>query len=232
MSLRRLIAWLATLLVGWLGLFPPGAAVAAPSFVPTAYAYTSLAILATDDDSCTEPGPPTNDPFSPGAVDRWSHGASACAGGPTPRVATTYDDPIKLVQVENATGTTPEQAQDVDGALSRLAPSDVAAKGAPTVHVTERLASNPVKPTEALDRWNDFLGPGPHTNIHPRTGVADPNRIVSADGRRSIRFGQQEMNSSPTKFHYHEETWSFDPSANAWQVDNLLVRVPFPKGAW
>lgn len=108
----------------------------------------------------------------------------------------------------------------------------VAAKSAPTVNVTERIAPSPVKPTEALDRWNDFLGPGPHTNIHPRTGVADPNRIVSNDGLRSIRFGPQEMNSSPTKFHYHEETWSFDPVANAWNVENLLVRVPFPKGSW
>lgn len=116
--------------------------------------------------------------------------------------------------------------------LDFVVATGVAAESAPTVTMTERLAPHPVKPSEARDRWNDFLGPGAHTNIHPRTGVADPNRIVSADGRRSIRFGQQEMNSSPTKFHYHEETWSFDPGANAWQVDNLLVRVPFPKGAW
>lgn len=120
----------------------------------------------------------------------------------------------------------------VGGATTDLWRLSRAVKSAPTVTSTERLAPHPVKPAEALDRWNRFLGPGTHTDIHPRTGAIDPNRIVSADGRRSIRFGQQEMNSSPTKFHYHEETWSFDASANAWHVENLLVRVPFPKGSW
>lgn len=37
----------------------------------------------------------------------------------------------------------------------------------------ETYAPKPVKPEDALDRWNDFLGPGPHTNIHPRTGIGN-----------------------------------------------------------
>ncbi|GEA86042.1 hypothetical protein CGE01nite_32930 [Cellulomonas gelida] len=45
-------------------------------------------------------------------------------------------------------------------------------------------------------------------------------------------FGPHEMGSSPAKFHFHEETWNFYPDLNTWQVDNVLVRVPFPKGAW
>lgn len=101
-----------------------------------------------------------------------------------------------------------------------------------TVVETERTAAIALKPGEATARWDEFLGEGPTTNIHPRTGLPDADRIVSADGTRSIRFGDHEMGSSATKFHFHEETWSFDPGANTWYVDNLMVRVPFPKGTW
>ena len=93
----------------------------------------------------------------------------------------------------------------------------------------ETYAPKPVKPEDALNRWDDFLGPGPHTNIHPRTGLPDPDRIVSADGKRSIRYGNHEMNSKPTKHHYHEETWTLDPANNVTNVDNLVVRVPILK---
>lgn len=62
--------------------------------------------------------------------------------------------------------------------------------------------------------------------------VGVTGRIVSADGTRSIRFGNHEMGSSPNKFHYHEETWAFDEALNAWDVTNRLVRVPFSKGSW
>ncbi len=93
----------------------------------------------------------------------------------------------------------------------------------------ETYAPKPVKPEDALNRWDDFLGPGPHTNIHPRTGLPDPDRIVSADGKRSIRYGNHEMNSKPTKHHYHEETWTLDPANNVMNVDNLVVRVPILK---
>ncbi|NKE62563.1 RHS repeat-associated core domain-containing protein [Lentzea sp. PSKA42] len=95
----------------------------------------------------------------------------------------------------------------------------------------ETIYPKPVKPGDAMQRWDDFLGPGPHSNLNPRTGLPDPNRITSADGLRSIRFGNHEMGSKPTKFHYHEETWRRDKS-NQWYVDNVQVRVPFPKGSW
>gem|GEM_PF-925064 len=93
----------------------------------------------------------------------------------------------------------------------------------------ETYAPRPVKPQDATDKWNEFLGPGEHTNIHPRTGQPDPNRIVSTDGTRSIRYGDHEMNSSPTKHHYHEETWTYDPVNDVMNVDNSVVRVPNPK---
>ncbi|EFC82513.1 RHS repeat domain-containing protein [Parafrankia sp. EUN1f] len=129
------------------------------------------------------------------------------------------------------------RAAEVTGGVARAsraaeATSSAAAKAGRSVNEVERIASKPVKPGQAVDRWEDFLGPGPHTNAHPRTGLPDANRIVSADGARSIRFGAHEMGSSPTKFHYHEETWSFDPTAQIWNIDNVVVRVPFPKGSW
>lgn len=90
----------------------------------------------------------------------------------------------------------------------------------------ERLAPRPVKPGNATDAWDDFLGDGPRTNLHPRTGELDPNRIVSADGSRSIRYGPHEMGSNPTRHHYHEESWTYDPNLDVWWVDNTAIRVP------
>ncbi len=81
---------------------------------------------------------------------------------------------------------------------------------------------------QAVDKWNKFLGPGAQTDIHPRLGTSDPNRVVtqtSSNTWRSIRFGPHEMNSSPTKFHYHEETWSYDADADTMTVANNLVRM-------
>jgi len=37
--------------------------------------------------------------------------------------------------------------------------------------------------------------------------MPDPDSIVSADGKRSIRYGSHEMNSKPTKHHYHIGTY-------------------------
>ncbi|MGC7100327.1 RHS repeat-associated core domain-containing protein [Amycolatopsis lurida] len=92
--------------------------------------------------------------------------------------------------------------------------------------VNETTAPKPVKPEDAVDNWDEFLGEGTHTNIHPRTGQPDADRIVSEDGTRSIRYGAHEMGGKPTKHHYHEETWSQDPTTGQWHVENTQVRVP------
>ena len=55
----------------------------------------------------------------------------------------------------------------------------------------------------------------------------DDADVLSADGKRSIRFGSHEMNSKPSKFHYHEEIWTYDPINNVMNVDNTVVRVPY-----
>ncbi len=93
-------------------------------------------------------------------------------------------------------------------------------------NLPEAVATKPLKPAQAESVWKDFLGEGPYTNIHPRTGVPDPSRLVSADGRRSIRMGDHEMNSKPTKFHFHMETWDWVAPSNEWIVGNTMVRVP------
>jgi RHS repeat-associated protein len=90
----------------------------------------------------------------------------------------------------------------------------------------EVFAPKPVKPQDAVGRWEDFLGPGPHSNRHPRLGTPDPDRLVSVDGKRSIRYGSHEMDSKPSKHHYHEETWTYDPVNDVMRVDTLTVRVP------
>ncbi|MFE7805819.1 polymorphic toxin-type HINT domain-containing protein [Streptomyces sp. NPDC057430] len=93
-------------------------------------------------------------------------------------------------------------------------------------NLPEVTAPKPLKPSQADQAWSDFLGPGPYTNIHPRTGQVDPNRLVSSDGRRSIRMGDHEMNSKPTKFHFHMETWDWNSVTNTWTVGNTMQRVP------
>jgi RHS repeat-associated protein len=84
---------------------------------------------------------------------------------------------------------------------------------------TETMSGRAVRDPTA--RWDEFLGPD-QTNIDPRDGLPDPDRIWSADGSRSIRYGEHEMNSSPTMRHYHEETWDHDNRT----VSNVLQRTP------
>jgi hypothetical protein len=74
----------------------------------------------------------------------------------------------------------------------------------------ETFAKFQLKPNEVQARWEQFLGPKPYSHKHPRTGQIDPHRLVSADGKRSIRYGDHERTSGPTKHHYHEETWTLD----------------------
>ena len=89
----------------------------------------------------------------------------------------------------------------------------------------ETKASQQIKTTDVTDYWDNFLGSN-QTNINPRTGQVDADRIFSADGTRSIRFGNHEMNSmGTTKFHFHEETWIYDPIADEMHYYNKLIRI-------
>ena len=84
----------------------------------------------------------------------------------------------------------------------------------------------PLGPNQVVDEMNQFLGPVPHSDINPQTGVRDMNRIFSADGQRSIRYGQHEMSSRPTRQHYHEETWGVFNDTGEPVVYNRLRRFP------
>ncbi len=93
----------------------------------------------------------------------------------------------------------------------------------------ETISPKPLRPEHMKSEQEKFLGPGPYSNKHPRTGQPDPDRVVSADGKRSIRYGNHEKNGPPSKHHYHEETWTYDPDNNVMNVDNTVRRVPLPK---
>lgn len=73
--------------------------------------------------------------------------------------------------------------------------------------------------------WDEYLGENV-TNINTRTGEVDPDRIFSADGTRSIRFGQHEMDSfGTTKAHFHVETWTYDEVNDIMTITNTLQRM-------
>jgi hypothetical protein len=90
----------------------------------------------------------------------------------------------------------------------------------------ETLGGNVTSTLDAVrDQWLAFLGPGSFSHKHPRTGAIDPTRLVSADGQRSIRYGNHERNSAPNQHHFHQETWTHHPDSNTVSIDNLLRRV-------
>ena len=89
----------------------------------------------------------------------------------------------------------------------------------------EIKSPNQVKISDVTNYWDDYLGSN-QTNIHPRTGLVDNDRIFSADGTRSIRFGNHEMDSmGTTKFHFHLEEWKYDPVNDVMEYFNTLVRI-------
>ena len=134
----------------------------------------------------------------------------------------TEQSPNPLAHVAGRAGAAnPHHHHAWNDPTTDLDPTDCGRRRRRTV-----LRAGPLKPTEATLVWNDFLGEGRYSDLHHRTGVPDPDRIVSADGTRSIRIGAHEMNSSATKFRFHDETWTFDATTNTWTTDNLAVRGP------
>ena len=89
----------------------------------------------------------------------------------------------------------------------------------------EIKSPNQVKMSDVTNYWDDYLGSN-QTNIYPRTGLVDNDRIFSADGTKSIRFGNHEMDSmGTTKFHFHLEEWKYDPVNDVMEYFNTLVRI-------
>jgi hypothetical protein len=106
-----------------------------------------------------------------------------------------------------------------------------------TVSVTDSMANRVIKYGKevklssqisiesAVDAWNDFLGPN-QNSYNYFTGSNQADRIFSADGFRSIRFGNHEIKSMGTpKAHFHYEIWSYDRINNIVYVKNILQRL-------
>jgi RHS repeat-associated protein len=88
-----------------------------------------------------------------------------------------------------------------------------------------------LKPSGVTDEMNRFLREGPHSSVDPRTGQPSPDRIFSADGTRSVRYGEHEMTSGPSRQHYHEEVWGHYNDTGQPVVFNNLRRFPVQGGS-
>lgn len=91
--------------------------------------------------------------------------------------------------------------------------------------VDEALGTN-VALGQVVPRWQAFLQVGAYSHKHPRTGVVDDTRLVSADGQRSIRYGDHEKTSPANLHHFHEETWTHNGGPNTLAIANRVRRVP------
>lgn len=224
---RAVAAAIGMLLLVVLG-FPVAltAVVEAPSESAAAYGHDgqhSPGLVASE---AFERGPPVRTSITStyDAADRWSSGTSARSGRVGSPTGRTYDDLGEAVQVVVPTVTTSEVTRGIQRNPGLATRRHVAANGGtppsrsydrPSV---ETKSGKAVKAEDVTDEWDRFLGPG-QTNIDPRDGLPDPDRIRSADGSRSVRFGSHEVSGSPNKWHFHYETWS--PNL----VENVLQRI-------
>jgi hypothetical protein len=93
------------------------------------------------------------------------------------------------------------------------------------VNSPEIKSASAIKAIDVTNAWDNYLGSNT-TSINPKTGMIDPNRIFSADGTKSIRFGAHEMNTiGTTKGHFHYETWTYDATTDTMNVTNILQRI-------
>ena len=125
-------------------------------------------------------------------------------GGALVKAATKADDAIDMIKAA-------DNLDEVGGVIVKYG--------------DEVKLPNQIKANDAVDAWDEFLGPN-QTSYNRFTGANDANRIFSADGTRSIRFGDHEMRSlGTTKAHFHYENWRYDPLSNTVYVENILQRL-------
>jgi YD repeat-containing protein len=126
------------------------------------------------------------------------------------QVTYAYGGENRLMLLTDQDGGRTGYAYDFDGRLARTEHPD----GAATAYTTD-----------VTNAWDNYLGKNT-TNINPITGAADPDRIFSADGTKSIRFGNHEMREMGTsKGHFHYETWTYDAVTDTMTVTNTLQRI-------
>jgi hypothetical protein len=103
--------------------------------------------------------------------------------------------------------------------------SKIPSSSTKVINTSEVKAPNAIKSTNVTNAWDNYLGKNT-TDINPKTRMADPNRIFSADGTKSIRFGNHEMGTMSTpKGHFHYETWTYDAVTDTMTVTNILQRI-------
>ncbi|MFK4598753.1 hypothetical protein RKD30_005420 [Streptomyces pristinaespiralis] len=64
------------------------------------------------------------------------------------------------------------------------------------------------------------------TSSSTYTPLRYPGQYFDPETSLHYNFYRHEMNSKPTRFHFHKETWTFISPTNTWIVDNAMVRVP------
>jgi hypothetical protein len=203
-SVRRLVASLATLLVSLLGLLQPAAAEGAPAHTAAAYTYDGHNDTAVQTHTATERGPPsTYDRVTAyNAADRRARVASARSDTTTqPLAGITYDDSVPLVQVAGVGTTTGQATQGTREASASLYPAGVAANAGPR--------ALPVGPwgqrvMDARSKLPSSWGPGVPNSKKPGTRWFDPGARQS----NGVRIDQ----GSPGSTY---------PSQ---QVDHVIVR--------
>jgi hypothetical protein len=84
----------------------------------------------------------------------------------------------------------------------------------------EEKSGKAVRSKDVTKDMDEFLGPGETSSTNPFTGEYEPDRIWSADGKRSIRFGDHEMYTNPDMMHFHKESWFDTHVENVYQ--NIL----------
>ncbi|MEW4225842.1 hypothetical protein [Rossellomorea marisflavi] len=138
-----------------------------------------------------------------------------------------YSTLKKLVLNEN--GSVRFNGISGDSKIGTKGTGKIPSSNTKVIELPEKTAPRTVKPQDATKKWEEFLGEGEYSNIHPIKGTSDPNRIFSADGKRSIRYGNHEMGSKPTKHHYHEEIWDYDPIEDTMTYSNTMITVPIQR---
>ena len=133
------------------------------------------------------------------------------------RIAGKIDNIIPVLKNANIVDSI-DNVADVTKSLDNLGHANIVSGG-------EIKLPNQISFANVTESWDNFLGPN-QTNVNIFTGEIDTNRIFSADGTRSIRFGAHEMNSlDTTKAHFHYEDWVYDPLGNSVTVYNRLQRI-------
>ena len=210
MNGRRLLASLAALLVGWLGLLQPAADVAASVLIPTANTYISPSVVATHGNVYTERGPPSalgpntnyDDTVS------WLRGASTRSDAsmspakpasygqrtlePVARMATTTRGPSRVACESSIDFDRPGVAANTPArfAVNSAGEATVSLRaGSASLEVTEHAALRMTQRGVSIDAAEATLAQRPFQYFHQnawKTGYYDPaSRIFlgSVNGR-------------------------------------------------